>query len=434
MKVIKTDVLILVEHKVRELESACLLKYEFERKGYSVEIVSLFPNKEKIPLKYSAEIIFLPWAYNNRSMRFISCFLKYSPHVRFVNLHHEQYTTQDSDWCIPKDEAKKVYHIAWGKQFQKELLESGCDPKRIFTPGSIRLDFFKGDLKKRFWSREKLSEKFGIDGNKKWVLYIGDGQHLLEEYQIKQSQLGDKNFAEKHATCIQCRNDFLEYADRYLGTCPDTVFIYRPHPSFANKDKKQPDLKQMEKKYPDNFFVISDLAINNWLVNADICISYQSTSFVECYFSKAPYYLFRTKDLRKGIDMEMLENYRFRITSYKDFEKALELKEYDDKALGEILRDYYILDDQYCYEKIADYVLGCEETKDVRLSQKIWMYNCIRAGVKEVIQGLSGLYFIKELLLKIGDNRVFRIVDNKEDAFSGYDIYKIVESIKKCLE
>ena len=46
MKLIKKDVLILVEHKVRELESACLLKYAFERRGYSVEVVSLFPCKE----------------------------------------------------------------------------------------------------------------------------------------------------------------------------------------------------------------------------------------------------------------------------------------------------------------------------------------------------------------------------------------------------
>ena len=52
MKLKKVDVLIIIEHKVRELESACLLKYEFEKKGYSVVIDGIYPNKESLPFKY----------------------------------------------------------------------------------------------------------------------------------------------------------------------------------------------------------------------------------------------------------------------------------------------------------------------------------------------------------------------------------------------
>ncbi|MCI9250970.1 MAG: hypothetical protein HFI23_12640 [Lachnospiraceae bacterium] len=434
MKLIKKDVLILVEHKVRELESACLLKYAFERRGYSVEVVSLFPCKESIPLKYSAKIIFFPWAYTNRCMRFIKCFLKYSPNARLVNLHQEQYEAQDSNACIPKDEAKKMYHIAWGERFKKELLECGCDPRLVCTPGSIRLDFFKSTLKKRFWDKEGLSEKFGIAKDKSWVLYIAGAEHLLEEYQRKQISLRNKNFAEKWDTGLQCRKDFLKYVVRYLEHNSDTIFIYRPHPSYANKDKEQLDLKQIKEKYPDNFYIISELAINNWLVNANVCMSYQSTSFVECYFAKAPYYLFRTKTLRKEIDFGLFENYEYRITSYDEFQKALKLDGYSDECLESILKEYYVLDDSYSYEKVVDYVLQNDSVMDLHLSEKVWIYNMVRATVKMAIRALSKVRFVKKWLLKRNDNRIFRIIDNTEDAFSKRDVFELERSIKKYLQ
>ena len=34
----EVDFLIIYEHKVRELENMCLIKYELERRGYTVEI------------------------------------------------------------------------------------------------------------------------------------------------------------------------------------------------------------------------------------------------------------------------------------------------------------------------------------------------------------------------------------------------------------
>ena len=118
------DVLILLESKERELEGACLLKEELKSRGYSVLVKSVYPNKESLPFKYNAKIVITPWAYNNNDMKLFTCFYK-NGNTKILNLHHEQYSGNNSEnACLPKQQAKEIFHISWGEEFTKELLKT----------------------------------------------------------------------------------------------------------------------------------------------------------------------------------------------------------------------------------------------------------------------------------------------------------------------
>ena len=75
-----------------------------------------------------------------------------------------------------------------------------------------------------------------------------------------------------------------------------------------------------------------------------------------------------------------------------------------------------------------------DSVMDLHLSEKVWIYNMVRATVKMAIRALSKVRFVKKWLLKRNDNRIFRIIDNTEDAFSKRDVFELERSIKKYLQ
>ena len=433
MRKVKTDVLIVIEHKVRELEGACLLKYEFEKRGYSVVIDSIYPNKELLPLKYTANIIIVPWAYNDKDMEYLKCFFKYSPNAKLINMHYEQYSGQDDkNICLPSGDAIGVFHVSWGKKFTDGLIKSGCLPEMIFTVGSIRLDFYKEKLKEIFSSKECLSNKYNINKNKEWILFIANGYHLMPDWKIDSIANSDERIYEKKDAAIKCRLDFLQFVDKYLSINNDKIFIYRPHPVYADLDKKNRDLNNLLKKYPNNFYVIADMSINSWLVNSDLCISFHSTSAVECCACKTPYYLFRTKNIAKELDYSFFNDYKYIICNYTDFLNAVRLNNYDNSVLKSSLNDYYVMNDDYTFVNLVNSILKCNDNKINKYTFKMWVKNSFRARTKLFIAFFAKIKLFNFLFKKIGDSRVDRIINRDGDYFSINDINDNVKKISNC--
>ena len=102
------DVLILIEHKSRELESASLIKFFLEKKGFTVIIDSIKFHKESVVLKYKPKIAIVPWVYSNKELDLFRNFNRFGPDTIIVNMHHEQISNDGSDaFIVPKDDAKK---------------------------------------------------------------------------------------------------------------------------------------------------------------------------------------------------------------------------------------------------------------------------------------------------------------------------------------
>ena len=429
---IKVDVLIVVEHVSRELESACLLKLEFMKRGYKTVIVGIYPNKEQLALQYSADIIIVPWIYTGT--KYVYSFLKYSPNVLLVNLHQEQYGVAEDKSLIPYGEAQKVCHISWGKVFTQQLIDAGCDKDCILTVGSIRLDLFKHPFSLLFDKRKELAEEFGMDSDKKWVLIIGDSSHLVEDYLFKGLKEGEYDPRPMFKIGTECRTSMLNYIDQYLENNSDTVFIYRPHPSYANKDISRDDIKYLCTKYPKNFYALFKYALNTWVISSDICISYISTSIIECYFARTPYYLFRTSELDQRFDIPFLHNYQYKIKNYKSFDNYLRNKEFDFNEMAKTLKDYYSLDNSYSYVQTVDGILSFDRKKEKPvLSKKVWRQNLVRSVVKSIVSFIAKNRVIKKALVKNGDNRIYRIIADENDIVTPEKVEYYEKAFSNCL-
>ena len=427
------DVLILIEHVARELESACLLKYEFERHGYSVVIEGAFPNREMLPLKYRVKILVTPWYYTGTKI--VSCFLKYSPDAIIVNLHHEQYSVAKNTSLIPHGDALKVFHTAWGQAYTDQLLEAGCEEEKIIKSGNVRLDFFRKPLSHVYCSKDELSKEFNLDLKKKWILFIADSSHLLESYQLGTNDSG-YNHNENRAKAIENRKQFLAYADNYLSKYKDVIFIYRPHPAYANKDLEQSDLKELCKKYPENFVVLFKYALNTWLAHSDMCMSFISSSLVECYLASTPYYLFRVKLLPKENDYKFFYDFEYTIGDYDSFTNAINHNsEYDFALIKHRIEDYYYLDGEPSYKKIVNKIMQIKGNKnDIYFPKSRWYSNVFEAYTKQIIILFSKIKIVNNLLARIGDNRLNRIIGRNEDVVTESAINEIVVKISNVLK
>lgn len=431
------DVLIIVEHKAREFESACLLKVAFEKKGMTVAIDSIFPNKEALPFKYSAKIIVVPWAYNDRDMSYLESFFYKSPNAMIINLHHEQYSGRDEDTaCLPVGRAKNVLHVSWGTKFTEALLRCGCDEEDIVTAGNIRLDFYKSNLMRLSVPKRDLARKFQIDEKKRWILFIANGYHLMDDATIERVSRIDSNVLAKKAISDSCREDFLSMVARYLELHSDLVFIYRPHPVFADKDKHSADLNSLCRVYPDTFKVVPDLPIRDWLLASEVCISFHSTSVVECCFANIPYYLFRTKQFPVEFDYAFLSGYEYTITNFDDFKCALSSPSiYDNAAISKRLSSYYSSTDRFTFEQIVSFVLSksARGKSDAYLRRDLFRVY-LKGRIKALIKILSRFSLIRKNMIKSSDARWFRLLGIGEDAFTQKDVADECALLKSALE
>ena len=68
------DFLFIYEVKAREFENICLLKYELERRGYTVEILNTWYYINKIPPRINAKVVISFALYNDNTFKFISSY------------------------------------------------------------------------------------------------------------------------------------------------------------------------------------------------------------------------------------------------------------------------------------------------------------------------------------------------------------------------
>ena len=264
------DVLILIEHIVRELEVACLLKVALEKKGLNVRIDTVNFNKERLPLIYKPKIVILPWLYNDIEMdvfRFFKDENSMSSYI--INMHHEPITNKDSEeFIIPKGAAKDVYHLCWGREFKNLLKNNGCKEETLLEFGSPRQDFYFGELQGISRCRKSLSEDFSLDLDKRWFLFVANSFHLHTDKQKEYYASIGVDVYGIGKVGAENTYHFFDYVDNYLSNNMDVEFIYRPHPSGVMLEENIKQHKILQEKHK-NYHVIFDGAIRDWIINVE---------------------------------------------------------------------------------------------------------------------------------------------------------------------
>ena len=319
----KIDVLILYEHKNRELESAVRLSVLLEQKGITSEIRQCGWDEAIAEFSISPSILVVPWCYDSKDL---NKWKNYKGHLNkknrlhILNLHCEQVVFSDAiDFYLPKGEAQNIHHISWGPNYTNLLIKQGIENKLIHETGSTRLDFFK---KQYCTPREDIAKKYNLDINKKWVLLVGNfsAMYFNEESIEKKTKRGVLGLRENKEIALISFNKICNWYQKLLDeeTINNNIeFIYRPHPSEGKNDI----LLKFERKY-NNFHYIADDAIRDWYMSSELAFVWTSTSSVEAYYSEIPVKALRPIDIPDNIKIDLVEKLD-KIKNYEEFRKII---------------------------------------------------------------------------------------------------------------
>lgn len=279
-----TDILLMYEHKARELDNVCLLAAELERRGYSVGVLNRFDykNHNKYLLANKPKLICTVACYGDQSL--FAQAQQFAGNVKkIVNFRWEQLFAGDAStensFHFPKGNSKNVVHLCWGKK-PKEQLER-CGAKHAVLTGPIQMDFLAGKLDVLYKPKEELCREFGIH-TKYVLLYISSFAYasyddaMIEHdeqvtgYQLKQCAIEER----------LNRDKTLDILTRLLEERDDMTVVYRPHPSERNTK----EIAEAARKN-DRFKVINAYSVKQWIKASDYVVTWISTSIVEAYFA-----------------------------------------------------------------------------------------------------------------------------------------------------
>lgn len=359
------DFLFLYEIKARELESICLLRMELEKRGFTVafyNLYNLFLSKHK---KIDAKVVIVSSLLNDDVLHDYIYTVVNNP-KKVVNLQWEQIFTpadeskQDSFFNIT-GVAKQAIHISWGPQNKRNHLNNGLDNNNVKLTGPIQMDFLRPEMSGFYLSKNEIVKKFNIPDNKKICLFISSFSYVDIPKSISESTsmaIGD-HFKEFIEISIKSQEIILNWIDKILNQDKDLVYIYRPHPAeHGNKN-----LKYLQDKY-ENFLVISDLSVKQWILVCDTIYTWYSSSIAEIFFAKKSCYILRPIKIDENIDLTICKNGHF-IENFDDFEKSFKEINSNFPVPRDNIYDYYYVDD-----KNPSYVKICNLLEDILKTTK----------------------------------------------------------------
>lgn len=312
------DVLILYEHKAREIENCALLSVELERRGYKVKVESIYS-----PFKYfiNPKVVITPHLYNEQQLIGF-CKNIWMNNNCIIELQYEQMLAKNTlidDIHNPKGQAKFAEHIAWGEAQAERYLKCGIAPQYIHKVGSISMDLLRDEFNDYYLSKKEIGKKYGIDESKQWILFVST--FCLINYsneEIEKYQKDDPNtilFAELGKKSYYVVMKWLEEACK---ANPDKYFIYRPHPI----ERPDPLLKSMVQSLP-NFKCIGDMTMRQWAKVSDKIYNWYSTSMSDILFVGKSCGLLRPVPIPEELDLDIFDDLH-RITTKAEFLESVD--------------------------------------------------------------------------------------------------------------
>ncbi|MBQ7917420.1 MAG: hypothetical protein IJ310_01235 [Clostridia bacterium] len=396
----KYDFLFVYEVKNRELENICLLKYELEKRGYSVAIRETWRAIHYPYAKVNAKVVISFACYDNSQIQYMSSFAK--DVEKIINLQWEQLYTigdEEDENCLfrIKELATQVTHICWG-QFNYDRLTniSGVKPINLTLAGQLSFDFFKPNLKGYYLSREEILKKYNINPNQKVYLFISSFSYVdMPDEELKTgvfAQTANDSLEFKRIS-FKSQQEILVWVEEVLKKHKKIIFIYRPHPAEIGNKK----LENLGKKY-DNFKIIREHSVKQWIIACDKIYTWYSTSVAEIYAAGKNCSILRPYEISNRMDIRLYVGGDF-ITKKDEFvEKYLGTNRkfpLDEK----LVKYYYKFSNRYSYKII------CDKLEDVLKEDK---YKVDFSQIIQTPRKLDWLRFIK----RKGVSLLFRAFTN----------------------
>jgi len=279
------DVIILIEHVVRELDITCAVKYLLENRGLSVAVASTIWNVEETIQKYNPRVVGLPYCHsvNDPGIREVVPAWK---DAVFLNLAYEQiFTKINQPYKSPRDEfsRKHAYHLAWGDFFADYLKSYEVPEQSITVTGNPVYELYRDPYKAYFEPRETLAQKYQLDPDKKWVLIPENyGAAFYSDYKIHEFILAGISPEVAYGYREFARASFDQAVIWWYkaGLSREIELIVRPRPAVA-RDRFRRACEAVVGTLPEHFHVIKDGTVREWILASDVMLSSYSTSLIE---------------------------------------------------------------------------------------------------------------------------------------------------------
>ena len=407
-RMIELDFLFIYEHKVRELENLCLMKYELDRRGYRTHIVQIEDEAAVKAVKpiYHAKVVVLMACYQNSSLEW---------HTKDFVKFEKAIDLQWENIVYPKDEkdpkayknysgiAKEVVRVSWGEMNRRRMLDvAHLDPRKVKLIGHVGMDFLRDELKGYYRSREDILKQYQIPVNKRVYLFISPffSDHLTESHIDEMCRRFGEGWRDYYDVFMRnSKQVILEWMEQVCKDQEDVVFIYRPHPGETSETANR-----MQDRLP-NFRVIPDLSVKQWILACDKVYTGNSSTFVEAFFAKKMCYMLFPLPVPADYELAMIKG-ADKICDFEAFRKST--TETDEKfpIREEVINEVYAIDwDKPSYVKFADmaeevlrdpyYTLTKRQLKEYRTKQS-FPIRCVKA--------VSRIDFLYRPYLKLVEN------------------------------
>jgi len=398
------DFLFLYEHRVRELENLCLIKYELDKRGYKTEIRYIEDAENALAVKpfIHARVLLVMACYNNQTLEWqTKNFVKFDKVIdmQWENIVYPKDEDRKDAYKNYMEIGKDVVRVSWGKQNQRRMLDVvKMDPKKLKVTGHVGMDFLREPLTGYYLSRKDLFEKYQVPMDKKVILfaspYYGD---TLEESYIRDMcvRFGD-NWVDYYDFMCKSQKQVLAWMEKILREDNDICFVFRPHPGHPSKCAQE-----LADKY-NNFKIISGESVKQWIVTCDKVYTGNSSVVVEAYFAKKMCQLLFPLPVTEGFELKLISDSE-KITDCEGFKYSIYAENEKFPTPEASIEEIYLIDwKEASYIKFANMAEEVLRNDYYRLSKKqLKEYKTVYTGVAKLIKEISKCDIVYKPYLKL---------------------------------
>lgn len=278
----KTKIAIIIEVKKRELPFFSILEDILTTEGFNVKLIPFRSMCTWRLLKFRPDIILVngirttyPYYYSQIALpkqlfnAKVACY--YSEQIGY----YEESLARGYRNQLVFDNVD--FHIGWGPRFCRDLECAGVDHSKLWYLGSLQYDIDVYYNRNAHSEKMNLAAKYGIDANKRWILYA---DNIIKNYQPQEYY-------------SQRRQDSFDVVKKSAEKNPDAIVIFRTHPETS---KEEIDIIKDYFKNNDNVIFNNQEHIFYWTLSCDAEIVWCSTSSIQALFLNKPVFGFMTSD------------------------------------------------------------------------------------------------------------------------------------------
>lgn len=296
----------LYELNRREILPLLMLGRHLRMRGAGVEIEQLRLASNRMFLDAQEPAVRLvPFLYDDTDAHHSLAYAKWTGEAA-VNLCWEQFR---SSWTrgrlLPSGKMidAGMVCLAWGRQYEKELIASGVPRAQVRVTGNLRFDLPKN----RRWllSRDYLANRYQLDADKPWLLIPWNlqlAQGRKSKGMLRMCKRFDLPFPEDQVEVARrTREIFFDLIRRIVETMGDHEIILRAHPSGD-------DVKELVGRIgskQSGIRIINEFDIANWIVQSRAVVGWVSTSLLEAIAAGVPTVCFEPVPFTEPFDYDV---------------------------------------------------------------------------------------------------------------------------------